>query len=363
MTGWSSCRRRARCCTFPRPTTTLADRAVTAAHRAFLGLAARRRRRHHAVLRGVRATARGRRVCSARSPPPTRRTWSGPGRWAAAPRAWCCPRRCGRTWCRDCARGATCRRDGMRSWSGSTTRAGGWSSGGPPRRRRVRVRGPPQRVRRCDGRAAQRATRWCSASGATPCVRRWPSSRRRSCPRWRPPACPTAPSGSSPRRPGRPASRCSRTRSWRSPWPAGRARPWPSSAPSPGRRVCRSACTARGEPGWWPGPGADADRFERAVFQSLDRKVCNTLNVCCIVNDRAASWCLASWLHWRQRGSGGEQLPSCTWWRAASRTCRGPGSSARSRSSGRRARSSSRRPRRWSPPSSAASGSGRAARR
>ncbi len=35
------------------------------------------------------------------------------------------------------------------------------------------------------------------------------------------------------------------------------------------------------------GAGADADRFERAVFQSLDRKVCNTLNVCCIVNDRA----------------------------------------------------------------------------
>jgi glutamate-5-semialdehyde dehydrogenase len=34
------------------------------------------------------------------------------------------------------------------------------------------------------------------------------------------------------------------------------------------------------------GAGADADRFERAVLQSLDRKVCNTLNVCCIVNDR-----------------------------------------------------------------------------
>ena len=35
------------------------------------------------------------------------------------------------------------------------------------------------------------------------------------------------------------------------------------------------------------GTGADAERFERAVYQSLDRKVCNTLNVCCIVNDRA----------------------------------------------------------------------------
>ena len=36
------------------------------------------------------------------------------------------------------------------------------------------------------------------------------------------------------------------------------------------------------------GLGADADRFAAAVEHSLDRKVCNTLNVCCIVNDRAA---------------------------------------------------------------------------
>jgi len=33
---------------------------------------------------------------------------------------------------------------------------------------------------------------------------------------------------------------------------------------------------------------ADAARFEAAVEGSLDRKVCNTLNVCCIVEDRAA---------------------------------------------------------------------------
>jgi glutamate-5-semialdehyde dehydrogenase len=33
---------------------------------------------------------------------------------------------------------------------------------------------------------------------------------------------------------------------------------------------------------------ADAARFEAAVYHSLDRKVCNTLNVCCIVADRAA---------------------------------------------------------------------------
>ena len=32
---------------------------------------------------------------------------------------------------------------------------------------------------------------------------------------------------------------------------------------------------------------ADADRFAAAVFRSLDRKVCNTLNVCCIVRARA----------------------------------------------------------------------------
>jgi glutamate-5-semialdehyde dehydrogenase len=35
------------------------------------------------------------------------------------------------------------------------------------------------------------------------------------------------------------------------------------------------------------GVGADAGRFEAAVRHSLDRKVCNTLNVCCIVNERA----------------------------------------------------------------------------
>ena len=34
-------------------------------------------------------------------------------------------------------------------------------------------------------------------------------------------------------------------------------------------------------------PGADPDRFAAAVFHSLDRKVCNTLNVCCIPKSRA----------------------------------------------------------------------------
>ena len=36
------------------------------------------------------------------------------------------------------------------------------------------------------------------------------------------------------------------------------------------------------------GATADADRFAAAVTHSLDRKVCNTLNVCCIVEERAA---------------------------------------------------------------------------
>lgn len=35
------------------------------------------------------------------------------------------------------------------------------------------------------------------------------------------------------------------------------------------------------------GSSADADHFADAVFHSLDRKVCNTLNTCCIVADRA----------------------------------------------------------------------------
>jgi len=34
---------------------------------------------------------------------------------------------------------------------------------------------------------------------------------------------------------------------------------------------------------------ADPDRFFAAAYHSLDRKVCNTLNVCCIVRDRAAA--------------------------------------------------------------------------
>ncbi len=40
--------------------------------------------------------------------------------------------------------------------------------------------------------------------------------------------------------------------------------------------------------GWMvAGPGADASRFAKAVRHSLDRKVCNTLNVCAVVRSRA----------------------------------------------------------------------------
>ena len=49
------------------------------------------------------------------------------------------------------------------------------------------------------------------------------------------------------------------------------------------------AVSAHGTGGAWlvAGLGADADRFTASVVNSLDRKVCNTLNVCCIPAARA----------------------------------------------------------------------------
>jgi len=46
--------------------------------------------------------------------------------------------------------------------------------------------------------------------------------------------------------------------------------------------------SAHGTGGAWliADPSADGERFELAVRHSLDRKVCNTLNVCCIVRSR-----------------------------------------------------------------------------
>ena len=58
---------------------------------------------------------------------------------------------------------------------------------------------------------------------------------------------------------------------------------------------------------------ADAGRFAAAVFHSLDRKVCNTLNVCCILRARAAELVpvfLDALARAQRPGDAGR---SCTW--------------------------------------------------
>ncbi|WP_374573552.1 aldehyde dehydrogenase family protein [Phenylobacterium sp.] len=54
-------------------------------------------------------------------------------------------------------------------------------------------------------------------------------------------------------------------------------------------RQAGTAVSLHGTGGAWmiADAGADPVRFHAAVFHSLDRKVCNTLNVCCIVRERA----------------------------------------------------------------------------
>lgn len=54
-------------------------------------------------------------------------------------------------------------------------------------------------------------------------------------------------------------------------------------------RQAGTAVSLHGTGGAWivADAAADAARFHAAVFHSLDRKVCNTLNVCCIVRERA----------------------------------------------------------------------------
>ncbi|MEN8235557.1 MAG: aldehyde dehydrogenase family protein [Actinomycetota bacterium] len=54
-------------------------------------------------------------------------------------------------------------------------------------------------------------------------------------------------------------------------------------------RQAGNAVSLHGTGGAWivAGPAADADAFGAAVYHSLDRKVCNTLNTCCIVEERA----------------------------------------------------------------------------
>jgi glutamate-5-semialdehyde dehydrogenase len=50
------------------------------------------------------------------------------------------------------------------------------------------------------------------------------------------------------------------------------------------------AVSLHGTGGAWivAAPDADAEAFGQVVYNSLDRKVCNTLNTCCIVADRRA---------------------------------------------------------------------------
>jgi glutamate-5-semialdehyde dehydrogenase len=54
-------------------------------------------------------------------------------------------------------------------------------------------------------------------------------------------------------------------------------------------RAAGTPVSLHGAGGAWmvAGESADADRFFATAYHSLDRKVCNTLNVCCIVRSRA----------------------------------------------------------------------------
>ena len=62
--------------------------------------------------------------------------------------------------------------------------------------------------------------------------------------------------------------------------PGRRSTSW---ARSPGRPASRSACTAPAARGWSPAPARRRRTVRRGRrAHSLDRKVCNTLNVCCI---------------------------------------------------------------------------------
>ncbi len=82
---------------------------------------------------------------------------------------------------------------------------------------------------------------------------------------------------------------------------------------------------------------ADADRFAAAVFHSLDRKVCNTLNVCCIPRGRAEdlvpAFLDALWAAGERRGHGcklhvvrgGEDLLPQAWRAARARVRRADG--------------------------------------
>ena len=75
-------------------------------------------------------------------------------------------------------------------------------------------------------------------------------------------------------------------------------------------RQCGTPVSLHGTGGAWlvADASADAERFAQAVFHSLDRKVCNTLNVCCIPRRRAADlvpvFLDALWRAGERRGHG-----------------------------------------------------------
>mgnify|MGYP003734838679 CR=1 FL=1 len=54
-------------------------------------------------------------------------------------------------------------------------------------------------------------------------------------------------------------------------------------------RQAGAAVSLHGTGGAWmvADASADAERFRAVAYHSLDRKVCNTLNVCCVVRERA----------------------------------------------------------------------------
>ena len=156
---------------------------------------------------------------------------------------------------------------------------------------------------------------------------------------------------------------CSTTGAWPSPSPAARVPPSPNSVPWPARPARRSACTARVAPGSWPARQPTADRFAAAVRHSLDRKVCNTLNVCCIPAARQDLVAVFLDVARRSRGCPGHDRSPARHARLAPRRTRRCGSRRSFPSSAPTACTTSRSPPRSTRASSAASGSGSGRRR
>ena len=80
-----------------------------------------------------------------------------------------------------------------------------------------------------------------------------------------------------------PAGRCFSISAWPLPSPEAPGRPSPLSDPSPAALARRSACTVPVVLGSWLSDSVDDSEVGEAVERSLDRKVCNTLNTCCLV--------------------------------------------------------------------------------